>query len=143
MMRTKRSFSLAAAVLLCITIGLFTNQTRWKNSFGNDIGVLSRFRNLNWSSEPKEGGVLIEHLAGSEAVVPHKIGMVSMLIGDTNPTYERALRTHLRHGEIQGYETFVLRSNILDLMFNKPMFILDLLTEELRKPFHERLEWLL
>ena len=73
----------------------------------------------------------------------HKIGMVTMLIGDANPTYERALRTHLRHGRIQGYETFVMRSNVLDMMYNKPMFILNILMDEMKKPFHERLEWLL
>ncbi|KAL9617991.1 MAG: hypothetical protein Q9160_007239 [Pyrenula sp. 1 TL-2023] len=71
-----------------------------------------------------------------------RIGMTTMVFGATNPTYERALRTHQVHAQHHNMPLFTLRKSILEIMYNKPMYILDLLLQELKKPDHERLEWL-
>jgi hypothetical protein len=145
-MRSK-FFVFASTVTLALVIFvLIARQAQIRNAFdGSTIGLFEEFRGTTpiWDSELEENSIVVEHTGAAEALVPHKIGMVSMLIGDTNPTFERALRTHLRHGETQGYETFVMRSKVLDMMYNKPMFILNILMDEMKKPYHERLEWLL
>ena len=146
MMRSKHFVFASTATLAFITFALIARQAQIRNALdGSGIGLFESFRGTSpsWDSQLEENSIVVEHTKASDRVVPHKIGMVSMLIGETNPTYERALRTHLRHGEIQGYETFVMRSNVLDMMYNKPMFILNILMDEMKKPFHERLEWVL
>ena len=143
-MRSKQFVFVSTVALAFIAFTLITRQAQIRNALDRSgIALLEKFRGTTpiWDSE--ENSIVVEHLEASDKVVPHKIGMVSMLIGDMNPTYERALRTHLRHGKIQGYEAFVMRSNVLDMMYNKPMFILNILMDEMKKPFHERLEWLL
>jgi hypothetical protein len=145
-MRSKQFVFVSTAILTFITFALFARQTQIRNALDSSgITLFEKFRGTTpiWNSQVQENSIVVEHTEAVDKVVPHKIGMLSMLIGDTNPTYERALRTHLRHGEIQGYETFVMRSNVLDMMYNKPMFILNILMDEMKKPFHERLEWLL
>jgi hypothetical protein len=147
MMRSKQFVLVSTGALVLITFALVSRQAQIRNALDSSgITLFDKFRGTTpiWNSpHEEEYSIFVEHTDASEKVVPHKIGMVSMLIGDTNPTYERALRTHLRHGEIQGYETFVMRSNVLDMMYNKPMFILNILMDEMKKPFHQRLEWLL
>ena len=145
-MKSKQFVFVFTATLAFIIFTLLARQGQIRHAFeSSGIGLFEKFRGTNpiWDSQFEENSIVIEHAEASGRVVPHKIGMISMLIGDTNPTYERALRTHLRHGEIQGYETLVMRSNVLDMMYNKPMFILNVLMDEMKKPYHERLEWLL
>ena len=145
-MRSKQYVFASTATLAFITFALLARHAQIKNAFDSTgIDLFEGFRGTTpiWDAQLEENSIVVQHTEASDKVVPHRIGMVSMLIGDTNPTYERALRTHLRHGEIHGYETFVMRSNVLDMMFNKPMFILNILMDEMKKPFHERLEWLL
>lgn len=145
-MRSKQFVFASTATLAFITFALIARQGQVRNALnGSGIGLFEKFRGTTsiWNSPVEESSIAVEHTKAPDRVVPHNIGMVSMLIGETNPTYERALRTHLRHGELQGYETFVMRSNVLDMMYNKPMFILNILMDEMKKPFHERLEWLL
>lgn len=72
-----------------------------------------------------------------------RVGMVTMVLGKTNPTYERAQRTHQVHAQRHGCPLFTLRKEILDIMYNKPMYVLDLLFQEMKKPDHERMEWFL
>ncbi len=145
-MRSKQFVFASTATLAFITFAFIGRQAQIRSALDRTrIGLFEKFRGTTpvWDAQLEENSIVVEHTEASDQIVPHKIGMVSMLIGDTNPTYERALRTHLLHGEIQGYETFVMRSNVLDMMYNKPMFILNILMDEMKKPFHERLEWLL
>jgi hypothetical protein len=145
-MKSKQFIFASTATLAFITFNLIARQGQIRNALDRTgLGLHEKFRGTNptWGSQTEEESIIVEHIDATDKVVPHKIGMASMLIGDTNPTYERALRTHLRHGEIQGYESFVMRSNVLDMMYNKPMFILNILMDEMKKPFHQRLEWLL
>ncbi|KAF2837905.1 glycosyltransferase family 34 protein, partial [Patellaria atrata CBS 101060] len=72
-----------------------------------------------------------------------RIGKCTILFGDPNPTYERALRTHEAHNRLHGYPLLVLRKGILDDVWTKPAYILSLLLQELEKPDDQRLEWLL
>ncbi|GME25725.1 Lactonase 7-bladed beta propeller [Neofusicoccum parvum] len=77
------------------------------------------------------------------AASPARIGKITVLYGDPNPTYERALRTHELHSRIHGMRQLVLREQVVDGVWNKPAFILSTLADELAKPAHTRLEWLL
>ena len=71
--------------------------------------------------------------------------------------YERALKGHLAHGDRFGYETHILREDIVGAadenerdekghwkagVFKKPLYVLSLLINELAKPKEERAEWL-
>ncbi|KAI5239925.1 hypothetical protein E4T43_06462 [Aureobasidium subglaciale] len=73
---------------------------------------------------------------------PYRIAKVSMLYGD-NSLYERALDSHIRHGEKWGYPTYIKRQNEYCGYWNKPTFMIQQLAQELAKPEHERAEWLM
>lgn len=59
-----------------------------------------------------------------------------------NEHYSRAFATHLEHALIHGTEVHVLCDKVIDDLWNKPAFILDLLFREMAKPESKRLEWL-
>lgn len=59
-----------------------------------------------------------------------------------NEHYTRAFNTHLEHALVHGTEVHVLCDKMIDDLWNKPAFILDLLLGEMVKPPHTRLEWL-
>ncbi|KAI4855201.1 hypothetical protein E4T45_03364 [Aureobasidium sp. EXF-8846] len=73
---------------------------------------------------------------------PYRIAKVSMLYGD-NKLYERALESHIRHGERWGYPTYIKRQNEYCGYWNKPTFMIQQVAQELAKPKHERAEWLM
>jgi hypothetical protein len=73
---------------------------------------------------------------------PYRIAKVSMLYGD-NKLYERALESHIRHGERWGYSTYIKRQNEYCGYWNKPTFMIQQVAQELAKPEHERAEWLM
>ncbi|KAL1634105.1 hypothetical protein SLS58_010803 [Diplodia intermedia] len=84
-----------------------------------------------------------DYNAGLAARSPVRMAKVSVLYGDVDPTYERALRTHELHNRIHGLRGLVLRDQVVDGVWNKPAYILSILADELRKPPAARLEWLL
>lgn len=59
-----------------------------------------------------------------------------------NEHYTKALFTHLEHALVHGSEVHVLCDKMVDDLWNKPAFILDLLLREIVKPESKRLEWL-
>ncbi|KAI9694937.1 MAG: hypothetical protein M1822_000554 [Bathelium mastoideum] len=59
-----------------------------------------------------------------------------------NPVYERALRTHDAHNQLHNYPLYINREPILDDVWTKPAWILEILLHELARPAAERLEWL-
>jgi hypothetical protein len=73
---------------------------------------------------------------------PYRIAKVSMLYGD-NKLYERALESHIRHGERWGYPTYIKRQNEYCGYWNKPTFMIQQVAQELAKPKRERAEWLM
>jgi hypothetical protein len=72
-----------------------------------------------------------------------RIAKVSMLYGETNHMYERALQSHARHGKRWGYPMHVLREDISVGFWNKPSYLISLVINELAKPAGERMEWLM
>lgn len=72
-----------------------------------------------------------------------RVAKVSMLYGETNHMYERALASHERHGKRWGYPMHILRQDISVGFWNKPSYLLSLVISELTKPAGERKEWLM
>ncbi|KAL4936215.1 hypothetical protein BDV06DRAFT_233628 [Aspergillus oleicola] len=70
-----------------------------------------------------------------------RVTKVSMLYGDRNALYERALQSHRRHAERWVYGMDVLHNDIAVGYWNKPAYLLALVVAELAKPVRERLEW--
>lgn len=70
-----------------------------------------------------------------------RVAKVSMLYGNRNTLYERALQSHRRHAERWGYGMDVLQNDIAVGYWNKPGYLLSLVIEELAKPVGERVEW--
>ena len=74
---------------------------------------------------------------------PRRIAKVSMLYGNPNPLYERALQSHERHAQRWGYPMYVLEEDISEGFWNKPSYVLSLVIQELAKPPGKRCEWLM
>lgn len=72
-----------------------------------------------------------------------RVYKVSMLYGETNHMYERALQSHERHGSKWGYPLDILRQDISVGFWNKPSYLMALVIRELAKPPGERVEWLM
>ncbi|KAJ5431864.1 hypothetical protein N7445_008362 [Penicillium cf. griseofulvum] len=72
-----------------------------------------------------------------------RVAKVSMLYGETNHMYERALQSHERHGKRWGYPMHILRQDISIGFWNKPSYLLSLVISEMAKPAGERMEWLM
>lgn len=73
---------------------------------------------------------------------PYKIAKATMLF-DQNDLYERALNTHRHHNAKHGYKLKVLDRPVTEGYWNKLLYLLSLMTEELAKPAEDRLEWLM
>lgn len=73
---------------------------------------------------------------------PARLGTVTGQFGNPEKHYQRALGTHVLHNAIHGTNVHVLSTKLIDDLWNKPAFILDLLLTETEKPEAERLQWL-
>lgn len=73
---------------------------------------------------------------------PTRLATVTAQFGKSQEHYQRALGTHVLHNAIHGTNIHVLVTKLIDDLWNKPAFILDLLLVEMEKPETERLEWL-
>ena len=71
------------------------------------------------------------------------IAKVSMLYGNPNTLYEKALESHKHHAERWGYPMKVLQQDMVGGFWNKPSYLLSLVIEELAKPPSKRVEWLM
>ena len=82
-----------------------------------------------------------------------RIRQVSMRVYSANnetkkAINERCMATHLEYGKRWGYPTHILREVVMgkeqwmDLLFNKPLYILSITIAEMAKPADERAEWL-
>ena len=74
----------------------------------------------------------------------HRWATVTAFFGglEANEHYTKALTTHLEHALVHGSEVHVLCDKMIDGLWNKPAFILDVLLREMLKPESKRLEWL-
>jgi hypothetical protein len=73
----------------------------------------------------------------------HRIAKVSMVYGKPNPLYKRALKSHEHHAQRWGYSMKVLQRDIAEGYWNKPVYLLSLVLQELAKPPSEQVEWLM
>lgn len=64
-----------------------------------------------------------------------------MLYGEANSCYERAVKSHERHASQHGYDSYVLRHEIMSGYWNKPLYILSLITQQLALPPKDRIAW--
>ncbi|KAH8732734.1 galactosyl transferase GMA12/MNN10 family-domain-containing protein [Phaeosphaeriaceae sp. PMI808] len=72
-----------------------------------------------------------------------RVATVTAHFGAISEHYQKAFRTHLLHSLIHGTEVRVMCDPIIDDLWNKPAFILNLLMRETMKPAKERLEWIM
>ena len=63
---------------------------------------------------------------------------------DYDSVFERAVKSHIKHGEAWGYPTNVLRHSMLDgnSQFNKLSYLEMLLLTEMAKPYGQRAGWI-
>ena len=61
-----------------------------------------------------------------------------------DPIFERAIKSHIKHGEAWGYPTHVLRHSMLDgnSQYNKLSYLQMLLLNEMAKPYGQRAGWI-
>ncbi|GAM83366.1 hypothetical protein ANO11243_013530 [Dothideomycetidae sp. 11243] len=92
----------------------------------------------------KDSSIIEEIIAPGRDLLGERtrVGKVTIIFGGA-ATYERAIKTHEAHDRIHGYPLHVLRHGIMDDVWSKPAYILNLLLRELSKPESERLQWLL
>ena len=72
-----------------------------------------------------------------------RITRLSMLYGANNSLYERAIDTHMKHTARWGHRFQVLREDLTSSFWNKPVYILYSLIQELARPSDHRAEWLM
>ena len=72
-----------------------------------------------------------------------RIATVTAHFGHEIEGYRKAFETHMLHSLIHGNEVRVMCDPIVDDLWNKPAFILDVLMQEMLKPEKERLEWIM
>jgi hypothetical protein len=118
---TRRSFGVFLAVALFYLVVRFT----------------ADYRSLESVSSPEN---VHTHTDGRSS---QRIAKVSMLYGDPNALYERALESHRRHARRWAYPMHVLQQDISVGFWNKPSYLLALVIQELSKPPSERVEWLM
>ena len=111
-------------------------------------------------SEAAPGDSNRNDASADTSVKVSKIHQVTMILDGDGPeheVYERALKTHLAHAERWGYETHILREDIVGSgksgrdskghwqsgVFKKPLYLLSLVINELAKPREERAEWIM
>lgn len=71
------------------------------------------------------------------------VAKVSVLYGEENENYERAIASHQRHALRHDYPFYVLRRPVAEGYWNKELYLLSILIQELGKSERERVEWLM
>lgn len=71
------------------------------------------------------------------------VAKVSVLYGEENENYERAIASHERHALRHNYPFYVLRRPVAEGYWNKELYLLSILIQELGKPTSERVDWLM
>jgi hypothetical protein len=70
-----------------------------------------------------------------------RIGTITMLYGEPDEVYERALQSHKRHCRRKGYPMHVLSQNVFGSFWNKQYYLLSVVMQELAKRPSERVHW--
>ncbi|CAE7031158.1 hypothetical protein CFE70_004378 [Pyrenophora teres f. teres 0-1] len=73
-----------------------------------------------------------------------RIAKATILYDGGSELYDKVITLHDQHaGEEWGYKMHVLRSRIVRGALNKPLWLQEIITSELRKNVEERVEWIL
>ena len=82
-------------------------------------------------TDPNEGG-------------PRVRQATTTLHDEYDPVFERAIKSHIKHGEAWGYPTHVLRHSMFDgnSQYNKLSYLQMLLLNEMAKPYGQRAGWI-
>ena len=61
-----------------------------------------------------------------------------------DPVFERAIKSHIKHGDAWGYPTHILRHSMFDgkSQYNKISYLQLLLLNEMTKPYGQRAGWI-
>ena len=100
-----------------------------------------------WATSLSTDMTAIYHPSSSASSEVHRIRQATMLYeGDKDHLrnmYERAVATHLKHGERWGVPTHILKQYLVEpgSYFNKPAWLLNLVMNEMSKPKDRRTEW--
>ncbi|KAI9816116.1 MAG: hypothetical protein M1826_001903 [Phylliscum demangeonii] len=133
---------LCALILAVMLRMLFTSDDAF---LVHSFGLPGGFTYGAWSPShrsPPPSPSLAPIMVGPSISNQATIGMVTIISGGTNPTYERALTTHEDHAPIHADPRHVLRHAILPGIWTQAGSLLALLLQELTKPATERLQWL-
>jgi hypothetical protein len=99
---------------------------------------------LVWMTARTLGRTLFPWNEPTEAAVPHPtVAKVSVLYGEETEYYERAIASHERHAQRHNHPLHVLQRPVADGYWNKALYILSILIQELGKPSNERVRWLM
>ncbi|KAF1352529.1 hypothetical protein BDV97DRAFT_278508, partial [Delphinella strobiligena] len=72
-----------------------------------------------------------------------RVAKISMLYGEFNEPYHRAIASHQRHADHWGYPFYVSREDGNCGVWNKLLHIISVLAKEFTKPEAERVEWIM
>ena len=115
-----------------------------KSKDAETVGRLNQLKTTG--SEPTQGPIHDVTVSLNEGTNSGpRIRQATMIFdaGAFDSVYERAVDSHLKHGELWNIPTHVLRRDIVDRgYFNKPAFLLGLIITELTKPYDKRAEWI-
>ena len=141
-----RPFRITALVLLFIISFYIANPFAQSALSRSSSATESAW--FDWKSAPQEE---IKDSKDDNTSAHHaqeggpRIRQASMIYSsnDYNAVYERAVASHIRHGDRWGVPTHVLRHDIVEAgFFNKPAYLLGLVIEELSKPYGQRADWI-
>lgn len=127
--RSSRAFFSSASVFILIVFFFFAHHFQ-----GLSVVTHKGFDAsgpINEKVDPNEGG-------------PRVRQATTTLHDDYDPVFERAIKSHIKHGAAWGYPTHVLRHSMLDgnSQFNKISYLQMLLLNEMAKPYGQRAGWI-
>ena len=127
--RSSRAFLGSAGVFIFFIFYFFVHRFQ-----GLSIYTRSDFDASGTNNElidPNEGG-------------PRVRQATTTLHDEYDPVFERAIKSHIKHGEAWGYPTHVLRHSMFDRnsQYNKISYLQMLLLNEMAKPYGQRAGWI-
>ncbi|EUC31239.1 glycosyltransferase family 34 protein [Bipolaris zeicola 26-R-13] len=72
-----------------------------------------------------------------------RVALASITTGKKVEAYQRAVQSHMLHAAVHDTSAHILCEDLADGAWNKIAFLLHLVQNELLKPNHTRLEWIL
>ena len=132
-LRSRLGFAAVAAILLLVVLlsphGYSLTNQYLSTDYQNTSPIASDKIYIDEHSNP----AFPYHTKGdATATNPPQMAVVSMLYGD-NIFYVRAINTHLRHAERFGYPSYVLRTEIIEGVWNKLAYMMHAMIAEMEK----------